>query len=73
MANNPCEYAMAAISRYKFIQMEVEPEFSLAVSMGTGHDPQMEVENINTFDEKISGRMKIIVDLFSKNVSIIPV
>ena len=73
MANNPCEYAMAAISRYNFSQMEVEPEFSLAVSMGTGHDPQMEVENINTFDEKISGRMKITVDLFSKNVSNLPV
>ena len=69
MANNPCEYAMAAISQYNFSQMEEESKFSLAVSMGTGHDPQMEVENINTFDEEISDRMKILVDLFSKNVS----
>ena len=72
MANNPCEYAMAAVSRYNFGQMKKEPEFSLAVSMGTGHDPHMGIENISEFDVEISDRMKKLVDLFTKNVSNLP-
>ena len=67
---------MAAIHQYYSDSwMLKQPEFSLAVSVGTGHDPNMAVGDINAFGKglldfkKIYDGVKQLVDLFGKAVS----
>ena len=75
MANNPCEYAMSEITQFYHDQREKAPEFSIAVSVGTGYDPRMGVGDTNTFCKglldfkKIYEGVKQLVDLFGKAVS----
>lgn len=75
MANNPCEYAMAEIHRYYDSRSEKEPDFSLAVSVGTGIFPHAGVGDINMFAKGIFDFKKIyegvrgLLDMFTKTVS----
>lgn len=75
MANNPCEYAISEITQFYHDRREKAPEFSIAVSVGTGYNPHVGVGDINAFGKglldfkKIYEGVRQLVDLFGKAVS----
>ena len=68
MASNPCEYAISEISQFYRDRREKEPEFSIALSVGTGY---VRVGDIGMSPSKIYDGKKQLGNLFEKSVSFV--
>ena len=68
LANNSCEYAISEISRFYRDRREKEPEFSIALSVGTGYE---RVGDIGMSPSKVYDGKKQLGNLFEKSVSFV--